>query len=214
MDTFQLLGSVFGLSFLAGIRLYATVLAVGLGVRFNLLHLPASLEGLQILAHPAILIAAGIAFVAEFVSDKIPWFDTLWDSFHTFIRPLGAALLGAAALGTLDPVLRITLALACGGVALTSHSSKAATRVMVNQSPEPFSNIALSLAGDAAVPAGVWLAVNHPVVTFVIVLIAVVLAIILVRVIYRGLRSVLARLGLVSQPASTPLLYTAKSGSR
>lgn len=213
MDTLQLLGSTFGLSFLAGIRLYATVLALGLGIRFGLFHLPAQLNGLEVLAHPAVLIAAGIAYIAEFISDKIPWFDTLWDSVHTFIRPVGAALLGAAALGTLDPKLRVVLAILCGGVALTSHSSKAATRVMANHSPEPFSNIALSLAGDVAAPVGVWFAMQHPIATFVMVAIAMVLFAVLARVIFRKLRSVLARLGF-SQPESKALPYTARSGSR
>ncbi len=197
MNTIALLGSAFGLSFLAGVRLYATVLAVGLGIRFHVLHLPAALNDLQVLAHPAVLATAGIAFVAEFIADKIPWFDSLWDGIHTFIRPIGGALLGAAALGTMDPALRAALAIACGGVALTSHTSKAATRIAVNHSPEPFSNIALSLAGDVAVPAGVWLAVNHPAITFALVTAAVVAAILLARMIFRAFRSVLARLGFV-----------------
>jgi hypothetical protein len=213
MDTLQLLGSTLGLSFLAGIRLYATVLALGLGIRFGLLHLPPALSGLEIFAHPAVLITAAIAYIAEFIADKIPWFDSLWDAVHTFIRPVGAALLGAAAFGSLDPRLRVALAILCGGVALTSHSSKAATRAMVNHSPEPFSNIALSLAGDVAAPAGVWLAMAHPVAAFVLVAIAVVVFAVLARVVWRAFRSALARLGL-TQPASTAPPYTARSVSR
>jgi Domain of unknown function (DUF4126) len=160
-----------------------------------------------------VLIVAAIAYGAEFVSDKIPWFDTLWDSVHTFIRPVGAALLGAAALGTLDPKLRVVLAILCGGVALTSHSSKAATRVMANHSPEPFSNIALSLAGDVAAPVGVWFAIQHPIATFVLVAVALAVFAILARFIFRKFRSVLARLGF-SQPENRPLPYTARSASR
>ena len=213
MDTLQLLGSTLGLSFLAGIRLYATVLALGLSIRFGLFHPPAALSGLEVLADPAVLIIAGAAYVAEFIADKIPWFDTFWDSIHTFIRPIGAALLGASALGTLDPKLRIAIAILCGGVALTSHSSKAATRVMVNHSPEPFSNIALSLAGDIATPLGVWFTVRHPVIALVLVAVALVVIAILARAIIRKFRSVLARLGF-SQPESTPSPYIAKSVSR
>jgi hypothetical protein len=213
MDTIALLGSALGLSFVAGVRLYATVLAVGLGVWFGFLHLHPSLRGLEVLAHPAVLITAGIAFVAEFISDKIPWFDSLWDSVHTFIRPVGAALLGAAALGDLDPMVRTVLALACGGVALTSHSSKAATRVAVNHSPEPFSNLALSLAGDVAVPVGVWMAISHPVLMLGFVLVALVIFAILARWIWRRFRSVLSRIGLI-QPASTASLDRARSESR
>jgi hypothetical protein len=202
MDTFQLLGSTLGLSFLAGMRLYSTVLAIGLGIRYHLFHLPQALSGLDVLAHPTVLIVAGVAFVAEFVADKIPWFDSLWDSIHTFIRPIGAALLGAAALGQMDPPIRVALALLCGGVALTSHSSKAATRVVVNHSPEPFSNIALSLAGDVAVPAGVWVAMNHPLIALAVVIVGVAVSLLLVRVIVRKLRSVLARLGFFGGPAA------------
>src|SRR3974377_1496345 len=213
MDTLQLLGSTLGISFLAGIRLYPTVLALGLSIRFGLFHPPAALSGLEVLAHPAVLIIAGIAFVAEFIADKIPWFDTLWDSIHTFIRPIGAAVLGATALGTMDPKLRMAIAILCGGVALTSHSSKAATRALANTSPEPFSNIALSLAGDVVTPVGLWFAVHHPLITLVIVAIGIVVCIMLARAIIRKLRLVLARLGF-SQPESTPSPYIAKSVSR
>ena len=203
MSTIELLGSTLGLSYLAGMRLYATVLAIGLGVRYNLLHLPQQMGGLEILAHPAVLIAAGVACVAEFISDKIPWFDSIWDAVHTFIRPIGAGLLGAAALAnSMDPAARTVLAILCGGVALTSHSTKAATRAVVNTSPEPFSNIGLSLLGDVAVPAGIWVALSHPILMFVIVVIGLVAAALLARWIVRKLRSVFARIGL-TQRAST-----------
>jgi hypothetical protein len=171
MDTIGLLGSTLGLSFAAGVRLYATILAVGLAVRFGWLHLSAQQQALQVLAHPAVLIAAGVACLAEFFVDKVPWVDSLWDSFHTFIRPIGAALLAATTLGSLDPALRVVLVILCGGVAFASHSSKAATRLVANQSPEPFSNIAISLLEDGLAPLGVWLSFIHPVVVFVMVLV-------------------------------------------
>jgi hypothetical protein len=213
MDTLQLLGSTLGLSFVAGMRLYATVLALGLGIRFGVLHLPPALSGLEVFAHPAVLITAAVAYIAEFVADKIPWFDSAWDAVHTFIRPVGAALLGAAAFGSLDPKWRVALAILCGGVALTSHSSKAATRLMVNHSPEPFSNIALSLAGDVAAPAGVWLAMAHPVAAFVLVTISVLVFAVLARAIWRKFRAVLARLGF-GRSASTAGPAVARSASR
>ncbi|MBS1871730.1 MAG: DUF4126 domain-containing protein [Acidobacteria bacterium] len=202
MDILQVLGSTLGLSFLAGMRLYATVLALGLGIRYHLFRLPQALNGLEVLAHPAVLIIAGAAFAAEFVADKVPWFDTLWDSVHTFIRPVGAALLGATALADMDPPVRVGLALLCGGVALTSHSSKAATRVVANHSPEPFSNIALSLAGDVAAPAGVWLAMSHPLIALGAVAVAVAVSLLLVRFIVRKLRTVFARLFGGKQPVA------------
>lgn len=162
MDMIALIGSTLGLGFVAGVRLYASVLALGLAIRFGWLHLGAGTESLQILAHPAVLTAAAIAYLAEFFADKIPWVDSVWDSFHTFIRPIGAAVIAAAVLGNINPALKTTLIILCGGVALASHSSKAATRLLVNHSPEPVSNIAVSLFEDALAPFGIWLSLKHP----------------------------------------------------
>jgi hypothetical protein len=119
--------------------------------------------------------AAAVACTLEFVADKVPWVDSLWDSFHTVIRPIGALLIGTQILGAQNPAVQMGLALLCGGVALAGHSSKAATRLVINHSPEPFTNIAMSVAEDAAVPFGLWLTLKHPLVTCVVV--AVFLAI-------------------------------------
>jgi hypothetical protein len=181
MDPITLLGTALGLGFAAGLRLYATVLALGLALRYDLVTLPASLKPLETLAHPVVIGVAAVMYVAEFVSDKVPWFDSAWDAVHTFIRPVGAAALGFAAFSQIDPLARTVLVLICGGVALTSHVSKAATRVAVNHSPEPFSNWGLSLAGDAAVPAMVWMTMTHPLVVMVVVLIALVVSFWLIR---------------------------------
>ncbi|HTW64803.1 MAG TPA: DUF4126 domain-containing protein [Bryobacteraceae bacterium] len=170
METIELIGSTMGLSFVAGVRLYATVLALGLAIRFDLLHLGTIGEPLRVLAHPAVLIAAGLAYLAEFFADKIPWVDSIWDSFHTFIRPVGAAVLAAAVLGDMNPVLKLTLIILCGGVAFASHSSKAAARLVVNHSPEPFTNIGASLAEDTFAPFGVWLSISHPLLVLGLVL--------------------------------------------
>jgi hypothetical protein len=110
----------------------------------------------------------------EFVTDKVPWLDSAWDAAHTVIRPLGAAGLALTAFGQMDPAARVGLALLCGGVALSSHATKAATRLAVNQSPEPVSNAGLSLLGDAAVPAFVWFTMEHPVLTLVVSVVALV----------------------------------------
>jgi len=189
VNSIGLLGSVLGLGFLAGIRLYATVLVVGLAVRFHLLHLKGGMEGLNVLADWRVLTVAGIAFLAEFFADKIPYLDSAWDAVHTFIRPVGAAVLAAAALGDMDPALRTCMAILAGGVALTSHSGKAATRALVNHSPEPFSNIGLSFVEDAMIPAGVWLATAHPLFTLVVVIVLVVVTALFVRFAIRALRS-------------------------
>jgi hypothetical protein len=169
MDPIQLLATTMGIGFAAGLRLYATVLGLGLAIRMGWLHLPAQMTGLEVLAHPAVLISAGVAFVVEFISDKIPWVDSIWDAAHTVIRPVGAAVLAATAFGEMDPLMRTLLVIACGGVALSSHATKAATRLAVNHSPEPFSNIALSLAGDFGVPFLLWLTAAHPLLMLVLV---------------------------------------------
>jgi len=188
MDTIDLLGSTLGLGFLAGIRLYATILLIGLAVRFHWVALPAKFSQLEVLGHPWILAAAAIAFAMEFLADKIPWVDSLWDSIHMFIRPIGAVLLGFTALGSSDPVTRIVIALLCGGVAFTSHSTKAATRLLVNHSPEPFTNVGLSLAGDFFLPAGIWLTMKHPVVVLGTISLFVILFAWFAPRIFRSLR--------------------------
>ncbi|MEO8658127.1 MAG: DUF4126 domain-containing protein [Bryobacteraceae bacterium] len=162
MDILSLLGSTLGLGMMAGLNLYATVLALGLGIRFHFIHLPATFSHLEVLADPWVLGIAGFAFIVEFAADKVPWVDSAWDSFHTVIRPVGAAILALTAAGGLDPATRTILALLTGAVALTGHTAKAGTRLAVNHSPEPFSNIALSLTEDTVAVFGTWLAVTHP----------------------------------------------------
>lgn len=188
LSNLGLLGSALGLGFLAGIRLYATVLALGLAIRFHLLHLRPGMQGLEVMADWRVLTLAGIAFLAEFFADKIPYVDSAWDAIHTFVRPIGAAVLAATALDGMDPALRTCIAILSGGVALTSHSGKAATRALVNHSPEPFSNLALSFAEDAAVPAGVWLATAHPAIMLCVVIVALVVIVIFVRAVIGALR--------------------------
>jgi hypothetical protein len=170
VDAIELLGTTMGLGFAAGIRLYATVLVLGLAIRFGWFHLGAAGQPLGILANPIVLVIAGVACAIEFVADKIPWVDSIWDGFHAFIRTIGAVVLAAAAFGSFDPALKVSLILLCGGVAFASHSTKAATRLVVNHSPEPFSNIGLSLIEDALVPFGIWLSLRHPQIVFCLVL--------------------------------------------
>lgn len=164
MEILALLGTVMGLGFISGINLYATVLAIGLGIRFNLFDPAPPFEQLEVLGHPYVLIPAAIAFTAEFFADKIPWIDSAWDSFHTIIRPVGAIIIAAAALADLDPAAEVGLVILCGGVAFLSHSTKAGTRLVANHSPEPFSNTILSLTEDAVAFIGAWLIFAHPIV--------------------------------------------------
>jgi hypothetical protein len=171
MDVIQTLGALSGVAFLSGLRLYSTVLVAGLGIRFGFLHLPESLEHLRVLATTPILALSGVLYAIEFVADKIPWVDSAWDAVHTVIRPLGAAVLGATAFGAVDPSVRVGAALLCGGIALSSHAAKSGTRLVANHSPEPVSNVALSLGEDVSVVGGVWLALTHPIAMLVVVIV-------------------------------------------
>ena len=168
MEVLNLLGSTMGLGLVAGLNLYATVLTVGLGIRLGLISLNPELSGLAVLSSPYVLIAAGILFVIEFLADKIQWVDSVWDTVHTFIRPIGAALVGASAIGTVNAEAAVIAAL-CAGVSLTAHSAKAGTRLLANHSPEPFSNIGLSLVEDVLAVFGSWLALRYPAVMLTLV---------------------------------------------
>jgi hypothetical protein len=181
------LGISMGSAWLSGINLYATVLTLGLLQRFHLAHLPGDLE---ILSHTWILVAAGILFTLQFIADKVPAVDSLWDAIHTFIRVPAGAILAATAFAHFDPKIRLLALLVGGGVALSSHSTKTATRLTANMSPEPFSNILLSLLGDVLTIGGTILMTVHPVVLLCLVIIAVVVSILLCRWLYRTLRRI------------------------
>lgn len=168
LDVIHLLGSTLGLGLVSGINLYATVLVVGLGIRFNLIVLRPEFHQLDVLANPVVIVIAGLIFVVEFLADKIKWIDSVWDAVHTFIRPLGAALIGAAAIGEVSPE-SVVIALLCGGVALSGHSTKAGLRLLANHSPEPFSNVALSLIEDLLVVFGSYVAIQYPYVMLIVV---------------------------------------------
>jgi hypothetical protein len=193
MDAVATLGALVGIGFLSGIRLYSTVLMLGLGIRFGFLTLPAHLSQLSVLAQTPILVIAGVVYALEFFADKIPWVDTIWDAVHTFIRPFGAALLAATAVGDVDPVVKLGAALLSGGIALTSHSAKAGVRIVANASPEPFTNVGLSLGEDALVAGGVWLALKHPIVSLFLVAVAVAFTIWLIPKLIRIFREQIAK---------------------
>jgi Domain of unknown function (DUF4126) len=190
LDLAQLAALAAALGWASGVRLYAVVFITGAAGYLGWLPLPA---GLHILQNPLVLAGAFVLFVVEFVADKIPAVDTLWDAVHTFIRiPAGAAL-AAGALGADHASWAVLAALAGGTLAATAHTAKATTRAAANTSPEPVSNWLLSLAGDAAVPTMLWLAVAHPVVFWPVLGMAVVLAVALIVVFFRFLRALLKR---------------------
>jgi hypothetical protein len=178
--TLQLLATALGLAALSGINLYLTVFALSLALNCGWITLAPEYAALQVIDHPAILITAGVLYFFEFFADKVPWVDSLWDSVHTAIRPLGATLLGLTVLGTPQDPFTIVAALLCGGVALTTHTTKAGIRLLVNASPEPVSNIAVSTAEDVLVIGGLALIHTHPILSLILVLIFVVAFVIFV----------------------------------
>lgn len=164
MDQFKLLGVALGLACLAGINLYLTVFVTGLAIHQHWIVLSPAYQSLAVLGNPLILWISGTLYVLEFFADKVPWIDSAWDMVHTIIRPIGGALLAIQVLGQTSPAFDVIVALAAGSASLVTHSAKASTRLVTNASPEPFSNIGLSLLEDAAVVGGLALIHFNPVI--------------------------------------------------
>ncbi len=163
MQQLQTLGWALGLASLAGLNLYLTVFVTGLAIQQHWIDVAATHPDLLILAHPVVLVVSGVLYLLEFFADKIPWVDSLWDAVHTVIRPIGGALLAIRVLGNPDPVFDVIVALLGGGASLLVHGVKSGTRLVVNHSPEPFSNIGLSVAEDVTVLGGLALMRYDPV---------------------------------------------------
>jgi hypothetical protein len=183
----QLLALAAALGWASGFRLYAAVFLTGFAGWMGWIPLP---PGLHVLEHPGVLIASGFMLFAEFFADKIPIVDTIWDTVHTVIRiPAGAAL-AAGALGADSQAMGWIAAILGGSLAATSHAAKMTTRAAVNTSPEPFSNIGVSLAEDGLVVFMLWLSATHPVAFAIVLVISIVLAVILFVVMLKVLRKV------------------------
>jgi hypothetical protein len=197
MDTLAVVGSALGLGLAAGLSLYGTAFVLGLAIQLEWIRLAPEWGAVGVLADPAVLIITGILFVVEFLADKIPWLDSAWDAVHTFIRPIGGALLASRVLGELSPAAEVIAFVLLGGVTLAAHTAKASVRLAVNASPEPFSNIAVSTTENLLVVGTVWLAANHPIVTLAVGLVglvgAVSLTVWLGRRAVRGLRALWGR---------------------
>jgi Domain of unknown function (DUF4126) len=162
VDQLKLLGVALGLACLAGINLYLTVFVTGLAIHQHWIVLGPAYQSLAVLGDPVIIWISGALYFLEFFADKIPWVDSAWDTVHTVIRPIGGALLAIRVLGQTSPAFDVVVGLAAGGASLVTHTAKASTRLVANTSPEPFSNIALSLAEDAAVLGGLALIHYNP----------------------------------------------------
>lgn len=179
-----------GSSLTAGLNLYITILTLGLMQRYDLISLP---QQLQALSHPWVLIAAAVLLVIEFVADKVPYIDNLWDSVHTFIRVPSGAFLAGAAMGNAPPEVTWIAALLGGFVTLTSHGAKASTRLAVNSTPEPFTNWFLSLTEDVVSLGLLWLVSSHPYAAVISALVLLVIFIGALYMFYRFLRYLFRR---------------------
>ena len=175
----------------AGVRVYAVIFLCGFAGWMGWMELPGHLT---VLSHPLVLGASAFMLCVEFFADKLPWLDSLWDAVHTFIRvPVGAALV-AMMFSDSQGAVTAAAAILGGAVAAGAHLTKAGARSAINLSPEPFSNWSASFAEDAAVPAGLWLAIVHPIVFLALFAAGVVLAVLLLHWLYAALRA--RRLGL------------------
>jgi hypothetical protein len=191
VNALQTLGLALGAGFSSGLNLYATVATLGILQRWGIVHLPPALE---VVAHPMVLGIAIALYVIEFLADKVPYLDTIWDAVHTFIRPPAAAVIAYGAAGSAPSEWRWAAALLAGGVALTSHSTKASTRAAVNTVPEPFSNWALSFGEDLLAVWLTWFTTAHPTAAIVIVVALVILCAFLLYYLFRFVRAELAKL--------------------
>lgn len=187
----QTIALTMGVAWASGINLYAAVLVLGVLGSTGSITLP---PDLMVLTDPLIMIAAGAMYIVEFFADKIPGIDNGWDTIQTFIRiPLGA-LLAVAAVGEVNPSVAVAAALAGGGMAASTHATKAGTRVLLNTSPEPFTNWFASLGEDAAVIAGLWTALHYPWIFVIFLVVFLLLFLWLLPKIWRGVAIIFSRL--------------------
>ena len=193
-----------GVAWASGINLYATLLMLGLMANTGNIALP---PDLQIVANPLVIGAAGLMYCVEFFADKVPGVDTGWDAIHTFIRIPAGAMLAAGSIGDLNPAVELAAAIAGGGVAAASHATKAGSRVLINTSPEPFSNWAASIGEDVAVIAGMWASIQHPTLFLVLFVLFILLLIWLLPKLWVGIKKVfrfIAGLFRRNRPATPP----------
>ena len=185
MVTEMLLSQTVPLAFAAGLNVYATIAVIGLSGRFALVSLP---ESLRVFEHPWVIGVALAMFTIEFVADKVPWFDSVWDAVHTLIRPLGGAFIAMTAIGDASPAATTIAALIGGSTALTTHFMKAGARAAANTSPEPFSNWLLSLGEDVVAVSISYAALTHPALALTIAGALLLLIVACASLIVRALR--------------------------
>lgn len=190
-----------GVAWASGINLYAAILVLGLMHSTGYLTLP---PDLKLLAHPMVIAAAALMYFIEFIADKIPGVDSLWDALHTFIRIPAGALLAAGAVGQMDPAMQLTAGILGGGLATLSHATKAGGRMLINTSPEPVTNWLASFGEDIAVVLGLWIALTHPVVFIILLALMIGVMIWLLPRIWRGIKLIFGKLAGLLRPAQAP----------
>lgn len=195
MSAVALIALASTVSLLAGWRLYFVTFVVGLAMRIGWVAMPDQLHALDVLANGWLIGIAGLGAMAEFFADKIPWVDTAWDGVHTFIRPVGGALLSMAIVDGGDPAWQVGSLLLGGSAALLAHAGKAGARTLINVSPEPFSNVAASTGEDVATGGLLGLAFNFPIVAAVIAVALVLMSVWLIIAARRAIGLVLGAKG-------------------
>ncbi|HET9403493.1 MAG TPA: DUF4126 domain-containing protein [Burkholderiales bacterium] len=188
---------VAGLAWASGLRLYLTLFVIGLLVHFQLAALPPAFD---ILGHPWVLAASGIMLLVEFLADKLPGFDSVWDSVHTFIRIPAGAILAGAAVGQADPVLVAVAAILGGAIASGTHVAKSGTRALINTSPEPFSNWIASFGEEAVLLGGLWAMLKYPLAFLIALALFILLLIWMIPRLVRAMRGVFRPRGGALQP--------------
>ena len=191
MSAVELIALASTVGLLAGWRLYLVTFAVGLAMKLGWVALPDQLHALDVLANNFIIGIAAVGALAEFFADKVAWVDSAWDAIHSVVRPIGGALLSMAIIDGGDPAWQVGSFLLGGGAALLAHAGKAGARAIVNASPEPFSNIAVSTAEDVATAGLLGVAIANPIAAAIIALLLVLLSIWLVVAARRLLRRLL-----------------------
>lgn len=192
MDPVSAIALTLGVGWASGVNLYAAMLTLGLMGATGAMALP---PDLQILASPIVILAAALMYAVEFIADKVPGVDSGWDALHTFIRIPAGAVMAAGAMWDVDPGLGLAAGLVGGTMATASHAAKAGTRLVINTSPEPFTNWGASIGEDVAVFAGLWAAIQHPWVFIVLMIVFVALVVWLLPKLIRVLIRLFRRIG-------------------
>lgn len=193
MPIMEIIGIAGSVSLLSGWRLYLCIFATGLAMRLDALPVPEHLASLAVLENPWVMGIAALGALAEFFADKVMWLDSIWDTVHTLVRPVGGALLALAIVDPSDPAMQVVAFLLGGGASLLAHGGKASARAVVNTSPEPVSNIAVSSAEDIATVGLLWLAYEYPVVAGGIAVVLLALTILTLWLAQRIIRRVFFR---------------------